>query len=324
MNRRLVIGAVLGAAVLAGAGWWMFGRDSAPPPLGGYIEGDRLYLAAPTSGALTELYAREGARIEAGARTFLIDPAVLDAQADSAQAGVRAAEARAQDLRQGQRAQELAVIDADLRAAEAQAREADAEYARIAPLVQRGIYAPARLDQARAARDTARAQSAAVRERRQVAELGGRQDAQRAADEQTVQARASASEAGARLNQLSPAAPATGRVEEVFYDPGEWVPANQPVMALLPDSRVRIVFFVPETEMARYRTGRTVQFGCDGCTPGRAEIVWVSDRPEFTPPVLYSRNNRDRLVYRVEARPNNPARLNPGLPVDVEPLGTDQ
>jgi len=324
MNRNMVIAAVLGIAVVGGAAYWMFGRDGAPTSLGGYIEGDRLYLAAPTSGAVAALYVREGGRIEAGGRTFLIDPAVLGAQADSAQAGVRAAEARAEDLRQGQRSQELAVIDADLRAAEAQAREAAAEYARIEPLVRRGIYAPARLDQARAARDTAQAQSAAVRQRRQVAELGARQDAQRAADAQTAQAQASASEAGARLNQLSPLAPAAGRVEEVFYDPGEWVPANQPVLALLLDSRVRIVFFVLETEMARYRTGRTVQFGCDGCASGQAEIVWVSDRPEFTPPVLYSRNNRDRLVYRVEARPTNPAQLNPGLPVDVEPLGAAQ
>ncbi len=81
---------------------------------------------------------------------------------------------------------------------------------------------------------------------------------------------------------------------------------------------------VPETEMAHYRAGRTVRFSCDGCAPGQAEIVWVSARPEFTPPVLYSRNNRDRLVYRVEARPTNPAQLNPGLPVDVEPLDSAQ
>ncbi len=65
-------------------------------------------------------------------------------------------------------------------------------------------------------------------------------------------------------------------------------------------------------------------FGFPNFRPGQAEIVWVSDRPEFTPPVLYSRNNRDRLVYRVEARPTDPARLNPGLPVDVEPLDSAQ
>lgn len=323
MNGRVVIGVAAVIVALALTGWWWLGRDPAPSTLGGYIEGDRLYLAAPTAGTLTRLHVREGERIAAGTATFQIDPAVLAAQAESAQAAVQAAEARAEDLRQGQRAAELAVIDAELRAAEAEAREAEADYNRIEPLVRRGIYAPARLDQARAGRDSARAAAAAVRQRRQVAELGARQEAQRAADAQTAQAQAGASEAGARLGQLSPVAPAAGRIEDVFYEPGEWVPANQPVLALLPDGRVRIVFFVPEAEMARYRTGGTVRFSCDGCAPGQAEIVWISARPEFTPPVIYSRENRDRLVYRVEARPTDPARLNPGLPVDVEALADE-
>lgn len=323
MNRRVIIGGVLGAAILAGIGWMVLGRNGEAQVLGGYVEGDPLYLAAPTAGAVTELYVREGGRVAADEPTFLIDPSVVSAQAAGAEAGERAAEARAEDLRQGQRVQELAVIDADLRAAEAREREAEAEYARIEPLVRRGIYAPARLDQVRAARDTARAQTAAVRQRREVAELGARQDAQRAADEQAVQARAGAREAGARLGQLSPLAPEAGRVEQVFYDRGEWAPAGQPVMAILPDDRMRVVFFAPEAEMARYRPGRTIRFTCDGCEPGEAEIVYVSPRPEFTPPVLYNRQNRDRLVYRIEARPADPARLNPGLPVDVEPLGDD-
>lgn len=323
MNPRLIAAGVAGVLALGAVGWMIFGRDAGSGTIGGYVEGDRLYLAAPASGAVSELYVREGARIEAGAPTFLIDPSVLGAQAGSAEAGVAAAEARARDLRQGQRAQELAVIDAELRAAEAQERQADADYARIEPLVRRGIYAPARLDQVRAARDTARAQTAAVRQRREVAELGARDEAVRQAEAQTVQAEGAAAEAGARLNQLSPVSPAAGRVEEIFYDQGEWAPANQPVVAILPDRRVRVVFFVPEETMALYQPGRTVRFGCDGCQPGEAEIVFVSARPEFTPPVLYNRENRNRLVYRVEARPTEPGRLNPGLPVDVEPLGDE-
>lgn len=323
MNRRAIIIGGVAAVALAAAGWWVYSGPRGAETLTGYVEGDRLYLAAPASGAVADLYVREGDRIAAGARTFLIDPSVADAQVRGAEAGVRAAEAQATDLRSGQRAQELEVIDAELRAAEAQERQAEADYARIEPLVRQGIYAPARLDQVRAARDTARAQTAAVRQRREVAELGARQEAIRQADEQTAQAGAGAAEAEARLGQLSPAAPAAGRIEEVFFDEGEWAPANQPVLAILPDERVRLVFFVPEREMARYRVGRTVRFGCDGCEGSQATITWVSARPEFTPPIIYARTSRDRLVYRVEARPERPARLNPGLPVDVEPLGDD-
>ena len=317
----LIIAAI---ALLGLLVWLLFLRGGEARTLTGYIEGERVYLAAPVSGAVAALYVREGERVAAGGRTFLIDPRVQRAQADSAAAAVGAAEARAQDLRKGQRAEELSVFDAELAAAQASERAAEADYGRIEPLVRQGIYAPARLDQVRAALDAARAQTAAVRRRRDVAAMGARQDAIAQAEQQALQAGGGLSEAQARLGQLSPTAPAAARVEEIFYRPGEWAAANTPVMALLPDSEVKLVFFVPEAEMARYGPGRTVRFTCDGCAAaGTARISWVSPRPEFTPPVLYSKGSRDRLVYRIEARPEGAATLNPGLPVDVTPLDGD-
>ena len=94
---------------------------------------------------------------------------------------------------------------------------------------------------------------------------------------------------------------------------------DQPILSLLPDSRIKVRFFVPEAQLSAYRVGGTVRFGCDGCAKGlTAKIAYIAPRPEFTPPVIYSREARDRLVYLVEAQPS--ARLNPGQPVDVEPL----
>ncbi|SPU44358.1 MULTISPECIES: HlyD family secretion protein [Brevundimonas] len=323
MNPRIKIAArgALAAGVLALV-WWLVARsDEGPRVLTGYVEGERLYLAAPAAGLVSAIYVEEGARVAAGAPTFLVDPRERGAQVEGAEAALGAAEARAQDARKGQRVQELSVIDAQLAAAEASVRQANADYGRIEPLVRQGIYAPARLDQVRAARDAARANAAAVRRQREVAALGQREDAIRAADEQAAQARGTLSEATVRLSTLSPTAPVAARVEEIFYRPGEYAAANQPIMALLPDNEVKLRFYVPEAEMAAYRPGVTVRFGCDGCGPTRtARISWVSPRPEFTPPILYGRGSRDRLVYRVEARPADPRSLNPGLPVDVEPL----
>jgi HlyD family secretion protein len=325
MKRLRPVLIIVGVIAVAALVWWTLLRPHSERVLTGYVEGERIYLSAPVSGALAQLYVREGGRVEAGGRTFLIDPGVQQAQAESAAAGVGAAQARVEDLTKGQREEELSVYDAELQAALASERQADADYNRIAPLVRQGIYAPARLDQVRAARDAARAQTAAVRRRREVATLGARQDAVAQARQQVAQAEGGLAEANVRLNQLSPVAPGPARVEEVFYRPGEWAPANQPILALLPDREVKLVFFVPEAEMARYRAGRTVRFRCDGCTAeGRARITWISARPEFTPPILYSKGSRDRLVYRVEALPENAATLNPGLPVDVTPLGADR
>ncbi|HEX8569834.1 MAG TPA: HlyD family efflux transporter periplasmic adaptor subunit [Caulobacteraceae bacterium] len=309
---------------VAGALWWFTVRGEARTgTLSGYVEGEPIYLAAPVSGRVAAVYVREGERAAAGAPVFLIDPSVQQSQEQQAAAALDAARARAEDLRKGQRQPELEVFDAETLAAQAQLREAEAEYARIAPLVRRGIYAPARLDQVRAARDTARAQLAAIRQRREVGTLGGRQDAIVAAEAQAAQAEGAVMEVRRRMADLRPSAPVEARVEEVFYRPGEWAAANQPVVSLLPDGEVKLRFFVPEREVARYRPGRTVRFSCDGCGGQRqARITWVSRRPEFTPPVIYSRDSRDRLVFLVEAAPENPRSLNPGLPVDVAPLSS--
>ncbi|ALL13151.1 secretion protein HlyD [Caulobacter henricii] len=318
---KMVAGVALALGVVSIA-WWSFARSAdGPRVLTGYIEGERIYLAAPSAGVVSALYVEEGARVAAGAATFLIDPRERSAQVSGAQASLSAAEARAEDARKGQRAQELSVIDAQLGAAEATLRQADADYGRIEPLVRRGIYAPARLDQVRAERDAARANVAAIRRQREVATLGQREDAIRAADEQAAQARGALAEASVRLTTLSPPAPVDARVEEIFFRLGEYAAANQPILALLADGDVKLRFYVPQAEMVAYQPGGIVRFSCDGCGESRtARISWVSPRPEFTPPVLYGRGSRDRLVYQVEARPSAPRSLNPGLPVDVEPL----
>ncbi|MDX9999417.1 MAG: HlyD family efflux transporter periplasmic adaptor subunit [Phenylobacterium sp.] len=287
--------------------------------LTGYVEGEPLYLAAPVSGAVEQVFVQRGQEVAAGDPLFVVDPTQLAAQRDQAAAEVAAARAQAEDARQGQRPAELAVFDAQVAAAEARARDAAADLRRIRPLVEKGIYAPARLDDAEAAHQAALAEVKAAARRRDAAELGARQGQVEAADERVRQAEAALTAAGARLADLAPRAPAAARVEEVFYQPGEWAGANQPVVSLLPHDRVRLRFFVPETVLAAYRPGRTVRFGCDGCQDGlTAKIVFVSPRPEFTPPVIYSRESRERLVYMVEAIPS--VRLNPGQPVDVVPL----
>ncbi|WP_296597486.1 HlyD family efflux transporter periplasmic adaptor subunit [Phenylobacterium sp.] len=314
----LVIGLVAAAAVVVGLIVWI-PRMGQPRTLSGYIEGEPLYLAAPVAGAVRSVAAVRGQDVAAGQALFVVDPAQVQAQAEQAAAEQRAAEAQAIDARKGQRPTELAVYEANIAAAEARARDAHATLRRVQPLVRQGWYAPARLDDARSAADAADAQVRAARRQRDAATLGAREDQVRAADARVAQAQAATAGATARLAEVSPRAPAKARVEDIFFHAGEWAPANQPILSLLPDERIKVRFFVPEKELAAYRIGRTVRFACDGCARGlSARIEYVSPRPEFTPPVIYSREARDRLVYLVEARPS--LRLNPGQPVDVEPL----
>lgn len=320
MKQRLLTVVLLALAVALITALVLVPRLNRPPTLSGYVEGEPLYLATPISGTVKAMTAQRGDRVTAGQALYVIDPRQLAAQKTQAVEEVTTAEAQAQDARKGQRPVELAVFDANIAAAEARARDARALLSRTRILADKGYAAPAQLDDAKAAYDADMAQLAAARRQRDAATLGARQDQVRAADSRVREAQAGLAAADARLTDIAPVAPGPGRVEDTFFQTGEWAGVNQPILSLIPDDRIRIRFFAPERTLSAYGSGKTVRFSCDGCAAGlTATITYVSPRPEFTPPVIYSREARDRLVYLIEARPS--VRLNPGQPVDVSPLG---
>lgn len=319
IRQRLIAAVLLAAAAALIGGLILIPRLSRHPVLSGYIEAEPLYLAAPVAGTVKAMYVVRGQEVAAGAALFAVDPAQPLSQREQAAAQMAEAQAQALDARKGQRPLELAVLDANIAAAEARARDAAASLRRTSVLADRGFESKAALDDARASAQNADAMARAARRQRDVATLGQRAEQIRAADARVHQAAAGLEGAAARLADNAPSAPEAARVEDVFFQQGEWAPANQPILSLLPDSRIKVRFFVPEARLSAYHVGQSVRFACDGCPKGlTAKIAYISPRPEFTPPVIYSREARDRLVYLVEARPS--ARLNPGQPVDVEPV----
>jgi HlyD family secretion protein len=121
-----------------------------------------------------------------------------------------------------------------------------------------------------------------------------------------------------RLARRRVASPVTGTVEQVYYRPGEMVAAGKPVIALLPPHNLKVRFFVPETELAKIAIGGKVTISCDGCASDlTAKISFIARSAEYTPPVIYSMEERKKLVFLVEARPDHPAKLRVGQPVDV-------
>ncbi|HRY24576.1 MAG: HlyD family efflux transporter periplasmic adaptor subunit [Geminicoccaceae bacterium] len=319
---RVLLLLVVIALTVAGGHWWLENRVTTPPLLTGYVEGEALYLAGPMAAELARLDVDRGDRVAAGQSLFVIDQRAAEATLEGARAAAAAAQARVEDARKGMRAEEMAVIEAERDAAKAQLEEAKLELDRVRPLVERGATSRARLDEALANYRTADAQLAQVMRQLDAAQLGARADLVAAAEAEAERAQAAVDEAEVLLAQLAVAAPAAGLIENVFFRAGEWVPASQPVLSLLPDERVKIRFFVPQAAVATYRTGGEVTFTCDGCgAPRAARITFVSPRVEYTPPVIYSQESREKLVFLIEAEPVDPAGLAPGQPVDVTPLG---
>ncbi|HEX2199888.1 MAG TPA: HlyD family efflux transporter periplasmic adaptor subunit, partial [Burkholderiales bacterium] len=145
----------------------------------------------------------------------------------------------------------------------------------------------------------------------------GREAERKAAQSEVAAARAALAQAAWKLEQKSVAAPAGGRVHDTYFAEGEWVPAGRPVVALLPPGNVKVRFYVPETLLGAIAGEHPVEIRCDGCpAPVAGKVSFVSTQAEYTPPVLYSRESRSKLVYLVEARPEG-GNLRPGQPVDV-------
>jgi HlyD family secretion protein len=289
-------------------------------PLQGYIEGEYVRVAAPFAGALTQLSVKRGDAVAAGAALFALERENETAARRQSEQQLAAAQARMENLRTGKRPPEVETVAEQLRQAMAARDLSAANLARTQKLFASGFVSAAALDDARTAVTRDEATVASLRASVATARLPARGDEIRAAEADARAAREALAQAEWKLGQRAVAAPVSGRVNDTYYSVGDWVPAGGAVANLLPPENVKIRFFVPETVLGRVRPGQDIQFSCDGCgAPATARIAFVSDRAEYTPPVLYSKENRAKLVYLVEAKPapEVAARLNPGQPVDV-------
>lgn len=133
------------------------------------------------------------------------------------------------------------------------------------------------------------------------------------------QADAQLGAAQTRLDRRKLASPVAGVVQQIYFRPGETVPASRPIMAVLPPGNIKVRFFIPERMLARIAIGDEVRVTCDGCANNIvAPVTFISRNAEFTPPVIYSLEERSKLVYLVEARPAQTEMLRVGQPVSVE------
>jgi len=220
----------------------------------GWIEADLLFLGPDDSGRLVELAVVEGQQVGQGAPLFSIDTALQSADEAAARAGLAQAVARLARLTAAQqRPQEIAVIQATQKQARAALDFSTSELERTRALASHGNATKQQLDQAQSNfdRDTAALENAA--RQIDVARLSSRQEDIDAAQDAVDQAKAQWANAQARLARAKVAAPAAGRIEEVYYRLGEVVPPGKPVVSLLPPGNIKVRFFVPETSLARVK-----------------------------------------------------------------------
>ena len=285
----------------------------------GYLEADYVYAAPVTPGRIAGIAVAEGQAVAADDLLFRLEDAQQQALLDAAQARVESARATLQNLETGSRVEEIDVIRANLSKARADLALAQSNLARSERLLAAGTVASVRVEQDRAALASAEAQVAQLTAQVNVAELPARDAQQVAAEANLDAAEADAGRAALDLDDRETRAPVAGTVDRLFYAEGEIAVAGAPVVAILPEGALKARFFVPEAERAALAIGQVVNVSCDGCAAMTATVTRLASEPQTTPPVIYSREERGRLVYLVEAELDAPGTLRPGQPVTVTP-----
>ncbi len=312
MTRTFIVVALL-ALALAGC---MGGGDK---PLQGYVEGTYVYLSAESGGRVVARPAQAGARVNQGDVIFALDDADQKEAVAGAEARLAQAKAQLANLKTGKRDEEIAVLASTLSAARTALTSATDDYNRKLVLQQKGVVSQSVVDDAKARRDSAQAQADAAERQLLVAKLPARPEEIDAAERNVAAQDAALAQAKIQLDRRMIRAPEAALVEETFYEPGELVAAGQPVVSLLPDANRKVRFFVPERRLASVVPGKQIGVGCDGCPEGlMAEVEFVATAAEFTPPIIYSTDSREKLVFRVDARPlGDTTALKVGQPLDI-------
>lgn len=304
------------AGLLAGLLALLPGGAAEPRGYVGYLEADYVYVAPATPGRLADIAVAEGQSVTQGQLLFTLDDRQQAAQHDAAAARVAAAQASLDNLVTGGRQQEIEVIRAALGKAQSDLGLATANLSRSEKLLAAGAVAAVRVEQDRAAVASAQAQVDQLSAQVDVAELPARSAQQVAAEANLAAARADAEGAAIVLADRRTTAPVAGVVDRLYFQTGEMA-GSAPVLSILPAGALKARFFVPETARASLAIGQDVHVGCDGCPTMQARITYLAAEPQTTPPVIYSREERGRLVYLVEATLAAPGTLLPGQPVTV-------
>jgi len=286
----------------------------------GYVEGEYVYVASPFAGQLETLSVKRGTRVKTGDRLFALECGLETAARDEAERKLVQGKANLEDAKKGKRPPEIESAESQLKQARAALVLSEKEYKRQDDLHTRGVTSAEDFDRARSSRDQDQHRVAQLEADLTTAHLGEREDQVAAAEANVHALQAALAQADWNLSQKRQDAPENGLVYDLLYQQGEWVGAGKPIVALLPPENVKVRVFVPEGKVGSVHPGEPVHVFVDGAGETYAgKVTYISPQAEYTPPVIYSQESREKLVFMIEVRFEAPtaAKLNPGQPVDV-------
>lgn len=286
----------------------------------GYVEGEYVYLASPVSGQLIKLAVHRGETVKPNQLAFELDPQPELSQLNSAKAQLEQAQKELDNLKQGERTTIIKRFEAQLSQAEANLVYSKRMSERNAELVKTGAIGKAVADQTNAQYLSDEQKVKEAKANLSEAQLGARTNVVAAQESRVKSAESQVQQYEWMVSQKTVHFAQAGFIQNTLFRQDEFVPAGKPVISLLPPENRILVFYVPEKELSQLKSGQTVFFTCDGCKKHiSATVSYISSRAEYTPPVIYSENSRNKLVYWIEAKidPAVVLDMHPGEPVQV-------
>lgn len=291
----------------------------------GYIDADMLYISPESGGIITELFVRRGDTVKKGDKLFELDRTEYLAAYSEAEANLKKAAAQLQDILKGARQEEIDEIKAKISSLKAVYELSNIEHERNRLLHGKDAVSQKDYDTAKwnLERDL-RAMNEAEQSLK-VAMLPARKDQIEAAQEAVKAAENSFAAAKWRLDQRTVFAQHNARVFDVLLRQGEYATPGNAAVSLIAPENVKVRFFVKYADAFKLKTGDKIEFTTEKPENRYSAVVnYISPKPEYTPPVIYSQENTDKLMFMIEAMPGleDAAVLNPGLPVIVKAAQT--
>ncbi len=307
-------------AVAAWLTWQFFPRKPPNLTLYGNVDIRTVDLSFRVGGRLQTQYVDEGDSVKPGMLLSQLDPQPQQISLMNAQANVANAQASLDLLNAGYRSEEIAQVEAAMQQQESAYRYADSFYLRQAALVKSGAISANELDNARTARNQARANLQAANDKLAQYRKGNRPQEIAQAQAMLKQAQAQRAQAELDLKDAVLYSPSAGTILTRVVEPGSMLSAGSTVLSLSLTSPVWIRTYVSETQLSQAQPGRTVLIYTDSRPdrPYHGKIGFVSPSAEFTPKTVETADLRTHLVYRLRIIVNDAdASLRQGMPVTL-------
>jgi HlyD family secretion protein len=287
----------------------------------GYVEAEFVYVSSPLAGTVVSLPVRRGDEAKAGSLLFALDSIAEKAGRDEALRRLKQGHSNWDDLKKSKRPSEIESTKEQLGQARAALTLSEQNFARHEKLLGSGATSREEFDRARSQSEQDRRHVAQLEADLETARLPARSDQIDAAEANMRALESSLAKAEWDLAQKHQAAPKEGLIFDTLFREGEWVAAGKPVVALLPPSNVKVRAYVPEVKIGTVQIGMRAQVIVDGVAGSFVgKVSFISPQSEYTPPVIYSRESRSKLVFLIEVRfdQETAAKLHPGQPVVVD------